>query len=314
MSTQDIGSVISRHGLANHGLRHYHTAYWNLHSAQLIQTAIKRGEGELARGGAFVALTGDQTGRSPNDKFIVEEPATRDSIWWGKVNVATTDESYRRLYGKVTAYLQDRDLFVQDLFAGADPEYRLKVRVVSENAWHALFARNMFIEPGHDQLADFAPDFTVLHAPHLEADPETDGTNSSTFIVVNFSERTILIGGTRYAGEIKKSIFSILNYLLPERDVLPMHCSANIGEAGDTAIFFGHRQDHTVGGPAAAAHRRRRARLVGRGRLQLRGRLLRQGDPPVPGGRAGDLRHHQPLRHDPGERGDGPADRRARPG
>ncbi len=239
MSTQDIGAVVSKHGLDNHGLRHYHTAHWNLPSAQLIQAALKRGEGELARGGAFVALTGDQTGRSPNDKFIVEEPATRDSIWWGKVNVATTDEAYRRLYAKVSAYLQARDLFVQDLFAGADPEYRLKVRVVSESAWHALFARNMFIEPGHDQLADFAPDFTVLHAPHLQADPETDGTTSSTFIVVNFSERTILIGGTRYAGEIKKSIFSILNYLLPERDVLPMHCSANIGEAGDTAIFFG---------------------------------------------------------------------------
>jgi phosphoenolpyruvate carboxykinase (ATP) len=239
VSSKDIGPVVSQNGLHLHGIGHYRTAHWNLPAAALVQHALCRGEGNLAQGGSFVALTGDQTGRSPNDKFIVEDAKSRSSIWWGKVNVATDENVYRRLYGKVAAYLQARDLFVQDLFAGADPEYRLKVRVVSENAWHALFARNMFIRPGHDQLKDFTPDFTVLHAPHLQADPETDGTTSSTFIVVNFTDRVILIGGTRYAGEIKKSIFSILNFLLPEKNVLPMHCSANIGRGGDTAIFFG---------------------------------------------------------------------------
>ena len=235
----DTGPVVGRYGLAKHDIRGYRSAVWNETAPGLVEETIRRGDGALSEGGALVALTGQHTGRSPNDKFIVEEAATAESIWWGKVNVAMSEDHFERLHAKVIGYFRDRDLFVQDLFAGADPEYRLKVRVVSESAWHSLFARNMFIHPGHDQLADFIPDFTVLHAPGLEAEPSLDGTSSGTFIVVSFARRLVLIGGSSYAGEIKKSIFSILNYLLPERDVLPMHCSANLGPAGDAAIFFG---------------------------------------------------------------------------
>ena len=235
----DTGPVVSRFGLSQHGLRNYSTAFWNLSAPALIEDTLRRGEGELAEGGALVALTGQHTGRSPKDKFTVEEPESAGDIWWGDVNVAMAPAQFEGLHKKVLAYLENRNLFVQDLYAGADPEYRLRVRVVSESAWHSLFARNMFIHPGHDALADFEPDFTVLHAPYLEADPATDGTNTGTFIVVSFARRLVLVGGTSYAGEIKKSIFSVLNYLLPERGVLPMHCSANVGPAGDAAIFFG---------------------------------------------------------------------------
>ncbi|MHA1152611.1 MAG: phosphoenolpyruvate carboxykinase [Alphaproteobacteria bacterium] len=235
----NLGPVVSRHGLERHGIRNVTAAHWNQAAPALYRHALRRGEGALAEGGALVVLTGQHTGRSPNDKFIVEEASTRDDIWWGEVNVGISEPGFERLYGKVVSYFQNRELFVQDLYAGADPEYRLSLRVVSESAWHSLFARNMFIEPGHDALADFVPEFTVLHAPYLEADPESDGTNSGTFIVVHFARRLILVGGSVYAGEIKKSIFSVLNYLLPARGVLPMHCSANIGAADDTAIFFG---------------------------------------------------------------------------
>ena len=235
----DIGPVVSRHGLVRHGVVNHATAHWNLGATALYEHTIRGGHGRLAPGGALVVYTGQHTGRSPNDKFIVQEPTTSDDIWWGDVNVATSDENFERLYAKVLAYFQNRDLYVQDLHAGADPDYRLPVRVVSESPWHALFARNMFIQPSHDQLSDFVPGFTVLHAPYLHADPERDGTNSQTFIVVHFGRRLVLIGGTSYAGEIKKSVFSVLNYMLPARQVLPMHCSANIGPKNDTAIFFG---------------------------------------------------------------------------
>jgi len=233
------GPAISRHGLDGHGLRGYPAAHWNLETPALYEQTLRRGEGRLAPGGALVVRTGVHTGRSPNDKFIVDEPSTRDDIWWGQVNAAMDEGAFDRLCAKVQTHLQARELFVQDLYAGADPTYRLAVRVVSESAWHAMFARNMFIRPALAALADFAPDFTVLHAPSLLADPATDGTNSEVFVVVNFARRLVLIGGTSYAGEIKKSIFSVLNYLLPARGVLPMHCSANIGARGDAAIFFG---------------------------------------------------------------------------
>lgn len=235
----DRGPAVSRHGLAGHGLRGYPAAHWNLGTPALYEHVLRRGEGRLAQGGALVVRTGVHTGRSPNDKFIVDEASTRDDICWGEVNVAMDEGAFDRLHAKMQVHLQTRELFVQDLTAGADPDYRLAVRVVSESAWHALFARNMFLRPALDALADFAPDFTVLHAPSLQADPATDGTQSEVFVVVNFARRLVLIGGTSYAGEIKKSIFSVLNYLLPARGVLPMHCSANIGSGGDTAIFFG---------------------------------------------------------------------------
>ncbi|MDH3792474.1 MAG: phosphoenolpyruvate carboxykinase (ATP), partial [Rhodospirillales bacterium] len=172
----DKGPVISRFGLDHHGVRNYNVARWNLGVPDLIEETLRRGDGALAEGGALVVLTGQHTGRSPNDKFTVEEPDTSGDIWWGDTNVAISEAGFEGLYKKVLAYFENRDLFVQDLHAGADPEYRLPVRVVSESAWHSIFARNMFIRPGHDALADFEPAFTVLHAPYLEADPAQDGT------------------------------------------------------------------------------------------------------------------------------------------
>ena len=234
-----VGAGVSRHGLDHHGLVNLRNVYWNQGVSALYAETLRRGEGRLSEGGALVVQTGRHTGRSPKDKFICREAASQESIWWGDVNVAMDEDGFERLHRKVAAYLQGRDVFVQDVYAGADPDYRLPVRVVSESAWHSLFARNMFLQPGRAELADFQPGFTVLHAPFCHADPEADGTNSESFIVISFARRLVLIGGTVYAGEIKKSIFSVLNYLLPERDVLPMHCSANIGAEGDTAIFFG---------------------------------------------------------------------------
>ncbi|MER3515311.1 MAG: phosphoenolpyruvate carboxykinase (ATP), partial [Chloroflexota bacterium] len=183
--------------------------------------------------------TTPHTGRSPSDKFIVREPSSEAHIWWGAVNQPIESDKFDRLYRKVTAYLSERDLFVRDVYAGADPRYRLKVRVINEHAWPNLFAYDLFIRPSPAELAEFTPDFTILHAPGCKANPAEDGTRSETFIVLNFARRVILIGGTRYAGEIKKSIFTVLNYLLPLQGVFPMHCSANIGPEGDVALFFG---------------------------------------------------------------------------
>ena len=235
----DLGISPSRKGLGLHGISTDKSVFWNLGAATLVEHTLRSGQGRLAEGGSLVVLTGQHTGRSPKDKFIVEEASSREQIWWGDVNAAIDEAAFERLERKLLAHLGARDLYVQDLHAGADPDYRLDVRVVSESPWHSLFARNMFIAPPAEALAGFEPGFTVLHAPSLEADPATDGTNSGSFILVHFARQLILIGGTSYAGEIKKSIFSVLNYRLPERGVLPMHCSANIGADGETSIFFG---------------------------------------------------------------------------
>ncbi|MEQ8665117.1 MAG: phosphoenolpyruvate carboxykinase [Rhodospirillales bacterium] len=236
---KDVGHVISSHGLDNHGLGGNGTAFWNLNAARLYEESLRRGETNLAAGGALVALTGQHTGRSPNDRFVVDDEAIHDDIWWGNVNRPISPAHFDELLAKMQAHLGKGDVFVQDCYAGADPTYRLPVRVVTENAWHNLFARNMFIQPADSELGAFEPQFTVLQAPSLEADPAADGTTSGTFIVVNLTRRLILVGGSAYAGEIKKSIFSVMNYLLPPQDVLPMHCSANIGADGSSAIFFG---------------------------------------------------------------------------
>ncbi len=225
--------------LEQHGFRNTGTVHWNLTAPHLYEQAILRGEGKLSAGGALVVLTGVHTGRSAQDKFIVRESANEGSIWWGKVNKDIDPASYASLRNRMMAYLQGRDLFVQDCWAGADPSYRLGVRVVTEAAWHNLFAQNMFITPTAAERDAFQPEFTVIQAPGFEADPAIDGTRTGTFIVVNFAEKTVLIGGTSYAGEIKKSVFSILNYLLPAHNVLPMHCSVNVGAQGDSAVFFG---------------------------------------------------------------------------
>jgi phosphoenolpyruvate carboxykinase (ATP) len=211
----------------------------NLRYMELYEHALRRQEGQLTNRGAFVAITAPHTGRSPNDKFVVEEPGSAERIWWEK-NKKLTAAHFDALLADVKAHLDGLDeVFVQDLFGGADAQYQLPVRFVTPNAWHALFVRNMFIRPGVPDLAGFAPGFTVYHAPEFQADPARHGTRTGTFIVLNFARKTILIGGTRYAGEMKKSIFTVLNYLLPMQGVLSMHCSANVGAAGDTAVFFG---------------------------------------------------------------------------
>src|SRR5688500_957336 len=221
-------------------MRAQRPVHCNLSPALLIEEAIRRGEGTLSADGACVGITKPHTGRSPDDKFVVREPSSENHVWWGKVNAAMQPAHYDALLAAVREHLTGQELFVQDLHAGADPDYRLNVRLVTPNAWHALFARNMFIPPSSSEDLDgFEPGFTILHAPELQADPSRHGTRSGTFIVLNLAERVVVIGGTRYAGEIKKSIFTVLNYLLPLRGVLSMHCSANVGDSGDVALFFG---------------------------------------------------------------------------
>jgi phosphoenolpyruvate carboxykinase (ATP) len=229
----------SSHGLENHGLRNPGTVFWNLIPTELVEHAIRRGEGILVDGGPFNAVTSPHTGRSPNDRFVVREPGSEGNVWWGKVNQPISPEHYDTLRDDVVAHLEGQDLFVRDMWAGADDEYRLAVRVITPNAWHNLFAFNMFRRPHDGELEGMVPGFTILHAPEYEADPARHGTRTSTFILINFGRKEILIGGTRYAGELKKSIFGILNYLLPLKGVLSMHCSANVGAEGDTALFFG---------------------------------------------------------------------------
>ena len=229
----------STYGLENHGIRNADTVYWNLPTPLLYEQAIRRREGHMAHLGPLVVRTGQHTGRSPRDKFIVDEPVHRDRVAWGSVNRPMSEDHFEALHKRLLAYLQGRDLFVQDCYAGADPDYRLPIRVVTETAWHNLFARNMFIQPSADALVDHVPEFTVIQAPNFHALPEVDGTNSEVFIVAHLEKRLVIIGGSLYGGEIKKSIFSIMNYLLPLGGVLPMHCSANQGADDNVAIFFG---------------------------------------------------------------------------
>jgi phosphoenolpyruvate carboxykinase (ATP) len=235
---QQIGPQISSHGVENHGIRAAKIVRWNYSTPALYEHAVRANEALLAHG-PLVVRTGDHTGRSPNDKFVVREPSSEDRVWWGEVNRPFPRESFDALHRRVCAYLQGRGIFVQDCFAGAEPEYRMPIRVITETAWHSLFARNMFIRADPAELSSHEPEFTILQAPGFHAAPEIDGTNSSAFILVDLGHRLVLIGGTSYAGEIKKSVFTIMNYLLPARQVLPMHCSANVGPEGDTAVFFG---------------------------------------------------------------------------
>jgi phosphoenolpyruvate carboxykinase (ATP) len=237
---QDDAGLQGKQGLSAQGLKPSGEVHWNLMAPVLIETAVRRGEGEIADMGPFVAVTAPHTGRSPNDKFVVEDASSSKDVDWGKVNQKFPEEKFSLLLDDVRAYLNQRDeLFVQDLYCGADPKYRLSVRYVSPSSWHMAFVRNMFIRPDVAELATFTPNFTVLHAPEFQADPARHGTRTSTFIVLNLAKRMILIGGTRYAGELKKAMFTVMNYYLPKQGVLSMHCSANIGKQGDTALFFG---------------------------------------------------------------------------
>jgi phosphoenolpyruvate carboxykinase (ATP) len=237
---QESADLQGRVGLEAQGLNPSGEVHWNLVAPALIQFAARRGEGDFAEMGPFAAITSPHTGRSPNDKFVVREPSSEKDVDWGKVNQPFAPEKFEALLADVRSYLDDREeLFVQDLYCGAEPKYRLSVRYVSPSAWHMAFVRNMFIRPDVAELASFDPNFTVLHAPEFQADPAKHGTRTGTFIILNLAKRMILIGGTRYAGELKKAMFTVMNYYLPKQGVLSMHCSANIGKAGDTALFFG---------------------------------------------------------------------------
>ncbi|SFS77154.1 phosphoenolpyruvate carboxykinase (ATP) [Marininema halotolerans] len=211
----------------------------NLSVPLLIEKALLRKEGTLTSSGAFSAVTGAYTGRSPKDKFIVQDASISDTIDWGPINQPMSPDVFDRLYLKMLNYLKEKEIFIFDGYAGADSSYRLPIRSINEYAWHNLFVQQLFVRPNPSDLEDFTPEFTIISAPDLKADPELDGTHSEAFIAVSLKRRLILIGGTQYAGEMKKSIFSIMNYLLPDRDVFPMHCSANIGSDNKTALFFG---------------------------------------------------------------------------
>jgi len=221
------------------GLKNLREVHWNLSPSALVERAVASGEGLLSANGALVARTGQFTGRSPKDKFVVRDASTESTVHWGSVNQPISPEHFDRLLGKVLGYYQGRDVYVLDAQAGADPAYTLPIRVIACKAWHALFCHNLFLRLTPERLASHTPEFTILSAPELQADPATDGTNTETAIVVDFSKKVVLICGTLYAGEMKKSIFTILNYLLPDKGVMPMHCSINEGANGDTAAFFG---------------------------------------------------------------------------
>ena len=235
-----IATAASRVGLDTHGIAPTGNVVWNPTTAQLYTEALRRGDGALAHGGPLVVDTGAHTGRSPKDKFVVREPASEGRIWWGEVNQPLEEESFDRLRGKVVSFLEAQEpLYVVDHFAGADRAHRIGVRVVTASPYHALFAKTMFIVPRPEEMASFVPDAVVLHAPQVEADPAADGTRSGTFVVLHPTRTEVLVGGTFYAGEIKKSIFTVMNDRLPLEGVLPMHCSANVGEDGRVAVFFG---------------------------------------------------------------------------
>jgi phosphoenolpyruvate carboxykinase (ATP) len=226
-------------GLADHGLSPGGPVQWNPTTALLYTHALRRGEGALAEGGPLVVDTGRFTGRSPKDKFVVREPGSESRIWWGSVNQPLAENHFDDLREKVVAHLDAHELYVVDAFAGADPAHRISVRVITGRAYHALFAKTMFIEPTAAELASFRPQALVLHAPEVEADPAHDGTHSGTFVVLHPTRSEILIGGTFYAGEIKKGIFTVMNDRLPLEGVFPMHCSANVDDDGRVAVFFG---------------------------------------------------------------------------
>ncbi|HEX8503339.1 MAG TPA: phosphoenolpyruvate carboxykinase [Pyrinomonadaceae bacterium] len=225
-------------GLDAQGIRPERDVYWNLNTPELYELVARRGEGIISAHGALLVDTGEHTGRAAKDKAIVREPSSGDKVFWGEVNKEFPQAAFDRLRDRMMKYASTRELFVQDTYAGADPRYRLPVRVVTELAWHSLFARTMFIND--DAGAErHTPEFTVVNLPSFKADPATDGTRAETFILMDFAQRLVLIGGTSYAGETKKSVFTILNYLLPQRGVMSMHCSANVGSGGDVAVFFG---------------------------------------------------------------------------
>ncbi|MBZ0305237.1 MAG: phosphoenolpyruvate carboxykinase (ATP), partial [Anaerolineae bacterium] len=230
----------AEHGLVYLGLKNLHTVYWNLPPEALYEEIIFRGEGCISHLGPMVLKSGKHTARSAQDKYVVHEPDSEQHVWWGEYNRPMSQDKFNELFSRMQGFLQGRDLFVQDGYAGADPDYRLPIRIVTEYAWHSLFARNMFIPlENKEAYRQHVPEFTILCVPSFQAMEAIDGTRSSTFIALNFAQRLGIIGESAYSGEIKKSIFTVMNYLLPLKGVMPMHCSANMGDDGSTAIFFG---------------------------------------------------------------------------
>jgi phosphoenolpyruvate carboxykinase (ATP) len=237
---QQASELKSDYGLEMLGLINLRKAYWNLPTEGLYEEIIFRGEAKISHMGPVVVNTGKHTARAANDKFIVKEPSTQDQIWWGQYNRPFSAEKFEELFNRLQGFLQGRDIFIQDCYGGADPEYRLPIRIITETAWHSLFARNMFIKPDtNEEYRRHIPDFTVICVPSFKAFPQIDNTPTNTFIVINFSQKLCIIGNTGYGGEIKKSIFTVLNYLLPLEGVMTMHCSANMGKDRDVALFFG---------------------------------------------------------------------------
>lgn len=237
---KDAKALSSDFGLDNHGLLYLDNVYWNLPEASLYEEIVFRNEGKIVEGGPIAVKTGKHTARAAADKFIVKEESTEDKIWWGVYNRPFSSEKFNAMIGRLQAYAQGEEFFIQDCYAGADPEYKMPIRIITEKAWHSLFARNMFITTNNrDELKRFIPDFMVIAAPGFKLDPKVDGSRSETGIILNFEARMAVIANSQYGGEIKKSIFTVLNFLLTFNDVLPMHCSANVGNKGDAALFFG---------------------------------------------------------------------------
>jgi phosphoenolpyruvate carboxykinase (ATP) len=235
--TEHLGRKNTSYELDNYGIKEPARVYWNLTTPELYEEIARRNEGTFSDHGALIVETGEHTGRAAKDKAIVREPGSEEKVFWGDVNKDFPQAKFNALKERMMAHAKDRELFVQDTFVGADPTYRLPVRIITELAWHSLFARTMFINNG--DAASQRPEFTVINFPSFQADPQRDGTRSPTFILMDFSQKLVLVGGTSYAGETKKSVFTLMNYLLPQRGVMSMHCSANVGSEGDVAIFFG---------------------------------------------------------------------------
>ena len=237
---RDSRAIEGQFDLEYLNLHNLNTIYWNLTTSGLYEQIIRRREGLLTHLGPVLVRTGAYTGRSPNDKFIVKEPTTEDKIWWGPVNRPFSEEKFAHIWHRLQAYLQGSDVFIQDCYIGVDEKYRVPLRIITEYAWHSLFARNMLINiTDRDELKNHIPAYTIIDLPKFHAVPELDGTNSEAFILLNLGQKLILIGGTSYGGELKKAAFTLINFLLPDKNVLPMHCSANVSKEGDTALFFG---------------------------------------------------------------------------
>jgi phosphoenolpyruvate carboxykinase (ATP) len=237
---KQAANLKSEYGLQNHGLVHLDRVYWNLPEPALYEEAVFRNEGKIVNGGALLVNTGKWTARAANEKYFVKEPTTEDQIDWGKNNRPLSAEKFDGIFSRLQAFLQGEELFVQDVYAGADPEYQMPIRIITDTAWQSLFARNMFMTINTlEKYKTHIPDFTVIASPSFKLDPRIDGTNSETAIVIDFSKRLAIVANTQYAGEIKKSIFTIMNFLMPLQDIMSMHCSANVGKKDDVALFFG---------------------------------------------------------------------------